>query len=88
MVRRLLGILPVILCLVSSFCAAQSFTLEQVMSAPFSSGLKAAPQGDRFVWIADQEGKRNLWLMAADGKSADYHVRELTNYSTDDGQDV
>ncbi|MGB9145977.1 MAG: hypothetical protein WCC14_09160, partial [Acidobacteriaceae bacterium] len=36
---------------------AQSFTLQQVLSAPFPSDMKAAPHGDRFLWIADEEGR-------------------------------
>ena len=43
-------------CLVMLFpaaLAAQSFTLQQVMSAPFQSELRASPAGQRFVWIAE-----------------------------------
>ncbi|HSY02257.1 MAG TPA: hypothetical protein VK819_08875, partial [Acidobacteriaceae bacterium] len=41
---------------------AQSFTLQQVMSAPFSSGLQAAPAGRRVLWIANQQGRRNIYV--------------------------
>jgi dipeptidyl aminopeptidase/acylaminoacyl peptidase len=61
---------------------AQSFTLQQVMSAPFSSGLSASPRGHRFAWILDQEGRRNLWLL--DGGTA----RALTHYDADDGLEI
>ncbi len=47
--------------------AAQSFTLKQVMSGTFNSELKAAPVGSRVVWMANQEGRRNVWVAEATG---------------------
>jgi dipeptidyl aminopeptidase/acylaminoacyl peptidase len=73
-------------CLMPAALPAQSFTIQQVMSAPFSSKLTASPAGKRFVWISDQEGKRNLWL-AEDGGSG-YTAHALTHYDADDGQDL
>jgi len=66
---------------------AQGFTLRQVMSAPFNEGLKAAPTGNRFLWISNSEGKRNLWIAEAD-KSNRYACRALTHYDQDDGQQL
>ena len=65
---------------------AQSFTLEQVMSAPFNSKLKAMPSG-QLVWIADQEGRRNLWI-ADQQTTGEYKARPLTHYGTDDGIEI
>ena len=65
---------------------AQSFTLEQVLSAPFCSSLEAAPQGDRLLWIANEEGKRNIWV--ADKSDAGYSVHRVTADDADDGIDV
>jgi dipeptidyl aminopeptidase/acylaminoacyl peptidase len=65
---------------------AQSFTLQQVLSAPFSSGLQAAPAGGRFLWIANQEGRRNIWVAEASGSA--YTVHRVTNDDADDGIDV
>jgi dipeptidyl aminopeptidase/acylaminoacyl peptidase len=65
---------------------AQSFTLEQVLSAPFSSALQASPKGGRFLWIANQQGKRNIWVAEASG--AAYTVHRVTNDDTDDGVDL
>lgn len=62
---------------------AQAFTLEQVMRAPFSTSLTAAPQGNTFAWVSNQEGRRNVWI-ATVGQQA----RQLTHYTQDDGQDV
>ena len=62
--------------------AAQSFTLEQVLSAPFSSELQASPQGGRFSWIANQEGKRAQPKLQVVGKSPEFaafrHARGST----------
>jgi len=69
------------------FCAsanAQSFTLEQILSAPFPSDLIAAKSGNRVVWVFDQQGKRNIW--AAEGPG--FAARQLTKYSEDDGQEL
>ncbi|HZD48750.1 MAG TPA: prolyl oligopeptidase family serine peptidase [Silvibacterium sp.] len=67
--------------------AAQSFTLQQVMSAPFQSELRASPVGERFVWLADQEGRRNLWI-AEVGSNGAYAARALTHYDADDGIEI
>lgn len=65
---------------------AQSFTLQQVMSAPFPSELQAAPAGERFLWIANQEGKRNIWVAEKSGSA--YTVHRVTSDDADDGIDI
>jgi len=72
-------------CLIASAAHSQSFTLSQVMSGTFNSELQAAPKGPRVVWMANQEGKRNVWV--ADAVS-DSKPRQLTAYNADDGQDI
>jgi dipeptidyl aminopeptidase/acylaminoacyl peptidase len=67
--------------------AAQSFTLQQVMSAPFNSQLKVSPVGQRLVWVADQQGRRNLWIAEA-GSDGSYTARPLTQYDADDGIEI
>ncbi len=66
--------------------AAQSFTLQQVLSAPFSSELQASPEGGRFLWIANQAGKRNIWVAEASGSA--YTVHRVTSDDADDGVDI
>src|SRR5271154_5810231 len=66
--------------------SAQSFTLQQVMSGTFNSELQASPKGSRVVWMANQEGKRNVWI--ADLATGNFAARQLTAYTADDGQDV
>ena len=66
---------------------AHDFTLEQVLSAPFPSGLVAAPTGGRVAWIADDRGVRNVWI-AETGPDRAYRGRPITAYAGDDGYDL
>ncbi|MGP0076033.1 MAG: S9 family peptidase [Bryobacteraceae bacterium] len=54
------------------------------MSAPFPSGLSAAPKGGAVAWVLDEHGARNVWI--ADAPT--YSGRRLTNYRDDDGQQI
>lgn len=65
---------------------AQSFTLQQVLSAPFPSDMKAAPHGDRFLWIADEEGRRNIWVAEKTGSA--WAVHRVTDDDADDGIEI
>ncbi len=64
-----------------------SFSLQQVLSAPFPAGLTAAPTGDRVAWIFNNQGSRNVWV-AERGSDAALHGHSLTHYSGDDGMDM
>lgn len=64
---------------------AQSFTIPQIMSAPFNSELQAAPRGNRVLWIANEEGKRNIYVAEAKGSSSSVH--RVTSDAADDGVD-
>ena len=44
---------------------AQSFTVEQILGAPFPSQLTAAETGSRAAWVFNVKGAQNLWV--ADG---------------------
>jgi len=68
--------------------AQKAFTIEQALSAPFTSDLVAAPAKGRFAWQANINGRRNLWVAepAADGKG--YVSRQITHYAEDDGQEI
>jgi dipeptidyl aminopeptidase/acylaminoacyl peptidase len=67
---------------------AAGFTIEQVLSAPFSSGIVVAPAGREFAWVSDAAGRRNVWLAAADSGSTGFTSRPLTHYIADDGLDI
>ena len=66
-------------------CAqTQSFTLEQIMSAPFSSELTAAANAPRAAWVFDLRGERNVWIADAPR----FEARQVTHYQGDDGQQI
>src|SRR5258708_1388206 len=46
-------------------CPAESFTIEQVLSAPFPYGLTSAPRAPRVAWVFDNKGERNIWVADA-----------------------
>jgi N-acyl-D-aspartate/D-glutamate deacylase/dipeptidyl aminopeptidase/acylaminoacyl peptidase len=62
----------------------ESFTIEQVLSAPFPDALVAAPKGQRIAWTFDHQGKRNVWF----AEGPEFKARQLTQYNTDDGQEL
>jgi dipeptidyl aminopeptidase/acylaminoacyl peptidase len=64
--------------------AQQSFTLEQVLSAPFPSDLIAAKSAPRVAWVLDEKGKRNIYVAEA----PDFKARRLTSYLEEDGQEL
>ncbi len=85
--KRSLVAIPLLVLLVVSCVHAQgpqSFTLEQVMSAPFPSDLTASKTGNRIAWVLDEQGKRNVWV--AEGPY--FKSRCLTSYLEDDGQEI
>lgn len=80
MKKQLLGLCLLLLAIALQ---AQTPTIETMLSAPFPSDLTADTEGDRFVWVFNNEGQRNIWL-AEPGEAA----RTLTNYTEDDGQEL
>jgi dipeptidyl aminopeptidase/acylaminoacyl peptidase len=72
--------------LFTAVAGAQSFTLQQVLSAPFTSGLQAAPKGGDWLWVANEQGRRNIYVAQPGGSG--YSVQRVTNDDADDGIDV
>ena len=70
----------------SSILAASnsSFTIRQVMSAPFATAPLAAPNGAKVAWLENDEGKRNIWVAEA----PDWTGRKITSFDRDDGQEI
>jgi dipeptidyl aminopeptidase/acylaminoacyl peptidase len=64
--------------------AAPAPTLDQVLRYPFVSGLVASEKGDRFAWVENLRGVRNIWSASA----ADSQPHQLTHYTADDGQEL
>ncbi len=61
-----------------------TFTLEQVLSAPFPSDLTASPSGGSVAWVANARGARNIWV----AEPPDRRGRPLTSFAEDDGQEI
>jgi dipeptidyl aminopeptidase/acylaminoacyl peptidase len=68
------------------FAQAGAFTIEQALSAPFSSELHAAPAERRLAWVSNIDGRRNLWV--AEPAGSGFNSRQLTHYADDDGQEL
>ncbi len=64
--------------------APGSFTIDQVMSAPFASSVLTSPTGNRVAWLLNEKGERNIWVAAA----PDWVGHKLTTFTRDDGQDI
>ncbi|HSJ62337.1 MAG TPA: prolyl oligopeptidase family serine peptidase, partial [Gemmatimonadaceae bacterium] len=58
--------------------------IDAIMGAPFPSSMTAAPSGGLLGWVQNDKGVRNIWVAAP----PDYRARQLTQYTTDDGQDI
>lgn len=61
-----------------------AFSIEDIMKAPFTSGLVSCSGKDRVVWMSRIEGIRNVWI--ADGP--EWKPRSVTFYQHDDGQEI
>ena len=68
--------------LLSLCCFAEAFTIEDVLSAPFPSGLTAAADAPRVAWIFDNKGERNIWV----ADPPNFVPRQVTHYKGDEGQ--
>lgn len=64
--------------------SAQSFTIEQILNAPFPTELTASPIGKQVAWVFNQQGERNIWIQ----DSPDMPPRQLTSYQGDNGQEI
>jgi dipeptidyl aminopeptidase/acylaminoacyl peptidase len=66
------------------YSRAANFSLEQVMSSPFPTGLVAASHSGRVAWVFNVKGVRNVWIADAPNFSA----RQVTHYASDDGEPI
>lgn len=60
------------------------FTLEQILSYPFSYELVSAKKADRLAWLEFEQGKRNVFTAAA----PDFKPVRLTSFMDDDGTEL
>ena len=79
----------VAICAVSAAPGARaaSFTIAQVLSAPFASDLVGSPEGRSIAWVSRSQGVRNIWT-AQIGGTGSSESRQLTRYTLDDGLDL
>ena len=61
-----------------------SFSLAQVRSYPFPTGLSAGGTGSRIVWTFNENGRRNVWV----AEDPVWEARRVTDYVEDDGQEL
>ncbi len=64
--------------------AGGRFTLEQVLSYPFATGITVAERGNAVAWVRVVKGVRNVWRAEAPG----FAPRQVTRYADDDGQEI
>ncbi len=62
-----------------------TYTLNDVMQAPFASDMLAAPTGAAVAWVFNAKGCSNIWV--AD-PSHGAKARQITPYTEDDGFDI
>jgi dipeptidyl aminopeptidase/acylaminoacyl peptidase len=65
-------------------CAQTSFTLEQVLSAPFPSAPVVSPSSGKIAWVYNARGVRDIWVAEPPG----YRGHSVTAYTEDDGQEI
>jgi Tol biopolymer transport system component len=64
------------------------FTIAQALSAPFTSHLRAAGSKSRLAWVANIDGRRNIWVAEPSPEKTGYVSRPITHYADDDGQEL
>ena len=91
---RLRGLLVLCMAVISEGGAtaatigSNDFSIEQILSAAFPSSLIAAPEGNRFAWVSNSVGRRNVWLATSQTTGSNYESHSLTRYTVDEGQDI
>ncbi|HZZ94892.1 MAG TPA: prolyl oligopeptidase family serine peptidase [Usitatibacter sp.] len=68
----------------ATLAGAQTFTLDDVMQAPFAWNMVAAPTGTAVAWVFNAKGSSNVWVADRDGAKA----RQITRYTGDDGFEI
>ncbi len=82
--KIVLAPLVVIFCVTLGLGQNPGFTLEQVMSSPFPSGLTSARNTGRIAWAFNLKGERNVWVADA----PNFEARQITHYQGDSGQQI
>ncbi len=64
--------------------AQQPFSIEKILSYPYSYELASARKADRIAWFEYEQGRRNVFTAAA----PDFKPVRLTSFMDDDGTDL
>ncbi len=64
--------------------SAQTFTIKQILGAPFPTQLTASRHGERIAWVFAERGAQNVWV--ADGPA--FTPRQVTHYMGDNGKPI
>ena len=64
---------------------AKPLAIDALMSAPFPSGMTAAPAGGHVAWVQNAAGVRNIWVSTAPDYAA---AKAITAFKEDDGQEI
>lgn len=83
-IRTRINLVILLSSIVTVPAVAGNFTLEQVLSSPFPSGLVGARKAGRVAWVVNFKGARNIWIADAPGFAA----RQVTHYAGDDGEPI
>lgn len=62
--------------------SAQSYTLDDVLSAPYPENLVRDASGERIAWTEFREGARSVWTAAA----PDFDAVKIADFPGDDGR--
>ncbi|MGV3508684.1 MAG: S9 family peptidase [Sphingobacteriaceae bacterium] len=73
-----------LLVLHSSVSLGQSFSMEDITSYPFPSGLTTSATGSKIAYTVNEKGKRNIYV----AEGPEFALRKLTNYTADDSQEI
>ena len=63
---------------------ANNYTIQDILSAPFPTGLTLSPSGKRVAWVFSENGVRNIWIAEAPR----FKGKAITNNNQDIGQDL
>ena len=84
MIKKI-SVFLLLLCLPSfGILFGQSYTIEDITGYPFISEIAATQKGSKMALSVNEKGKRNIYV----GESPQYKLRKITNYNTDDGQEL
>ena len=79
-IRTILVVVALAAGMAGSSAAERTFTLADVLSPAYPSGLVAAKSADRIAWIFNDRGARNVWTAAA----PDFRPVNLTGFVRDE----